>query len=112
MSGKEKNNFLFPAASSPQRLTASSANAGSSNLLKPRAKIALQPGRSLMDWIRLGRSGQDLTGVGGKVLNVSHKELAKHNKLDDAWCAIRGECFELLSLFLSLSHFLSLCVTL
>ena len=43
-----------------------------------------------MDWIRLGRSGKDLTGVGGKVFDVSAEELAKHNKKDDAWMAIRG----------------------
>lgn len=30
----------------------------------PRNKCALQPGHSLMDWIRLGASGKDLTGVG------------------------------------------------
>lgn len=32
----------------------------------PRNKVALQPGHSLMDWIRLGASGKDLTGVGSK----------------------------------------------
>lgn len=30
----------------------------------PRNKHALQPGHSLMDWVRLGNSGKDLTGVG------------------------------------------------
>ncbi|XP_037073112.1 cytochrome b5 reductase 4-like [Pollicipes pollicipes] len=29
----------------------------------PRNKVALAPGRSLMDWIRLTNSGADLTGV-------------------------------------------------
>lgn len=32
----------------------------------PRNKCSLQPGHSLMDWIRLGSSGVDLTGVGSK----------------------------------------------
>ena len=43
-----------------------------------------------MDWIRLGHSGKDLTGVGGKKMMVSREELSKHNKQDDAWMAFRG----------------------
>lgn len=81
MAGKE--NFLqpsFPALNSQQRLTDA----------KARNKVELKPGRSLMDWIRLGRSGEDLTGVGGKVLEVDAEELAKHNQINDAWIALRG----------------------
>ncbi|KAJ8942027.1 hypothetical protein NQ318_002781 [Aromia moschata] len=37
----------------------------------PRNKCALQPGHSLMDWIRLGSSGKDLTGVGPKAGHLS-----------------------------------------
>ncbi|CAH1119513.1 unnamed protein product [Phaedon cochleariae] len=58
----------------------------------PRNKCALQPGHSLMDWIRLGASGKDLSGVGscaGK-LSVTLEELSKHNKITDIWLAIRG----------------------
>lgn len=58
-----------------------------------RNKVALAPGHSLMDWIRLGNSGNDLTGVGGKLLSVSRSELAKHNKRTDAWLAIRGTVY-------------------
>lgn len=43
-----------------------------------------------MDWIRLGNSGVDLTGVGGIPRVVTLTELAKHNKQTDAWIAIRG----------------------
>lgn len=46
-----------------------------------------------MDWIRLGNSGNDLTGVGGKPISVSRSELAKHNKRNDAWLAIRGTVY-------------------
>lgn len=43
-----------------------------------------------MDWIRLGNSGVDLTGVGGVSQVVTLSELANHNKQTDAWIAIRG----------------------
>lgn len=73
----------FPATSSQQRIQAS-------NTLKPRNKVVLQPGHSLMDWIRLGHSGKDLTGVNGKIMDISQEELQKHNKPNDAWTALRG----------------------
>lgn len=56
----------------------------------PRNKVALMPGFSLMDWIRLTKSAKDLAGTGGQLLQVTHKELAKHNKRKDAWMAING----------------------
>ncbi|XP_071112428.1 cytochrome b5 reductase 4-like [Haliotis cracherodii] len=77
----------FPAANSQQRISPS-PSAG-------RNKVALKPGRSLMDWIRLGRSGQDLTGVGGKVLEVSSEELAKHSRPEDSWIALRGKVYNI-----------------
>ncbi|XP_050429995.1 cytochrome b5 reductase 4 [Adelges cooleyi] len=58
-----------------------------------RNKVALAPGHSLMDWIRLGNSGSDLTGLGGKLISVSRSELARHNKRSDAWLAIRGTVY-------------------
>ncbi|XP_044597379.1 cytochrome b5 reductase 4 isoform X4 [Cotesia glomerata] len=59
----------------------------------PRNKTALAPGHSLMDWIRLGASKVDLTGVGGVPQVVTMTELAKHNQRNDAWIAIRGVVF-------------------
>ena len=55
-----------------------------------RNKVALAKGFSLMDWIRLTKSGKDLTGVGGprlggKVREVTRQELRKHRKRKDAW---------------------------
>ncbi|XP_004580480.2 cytochrome b5 reductase 4 isoform X1 [Ochotona princeps] len=69
----------FPAPSSQQR----SASGG-------RSKVPLKQGRSLMDWIRLTKSGKDLTGLKGRLIEVTEEELKKHNKRDDCWICIRG----------------------
>uniref|UniRef100_A0A1A9WWV8 Cytochrome b5 heme-binding domain-containing protein n=1 Tax=Glossina brevipalpis TaxID=37001 RepID=A0A1A9WWV8_9MUSC len=55
-----------------------------------RNKCALKPGHSLMDWIRLGNSGEDLSGTQGRLIPISMEELSKHNSRNDAWIAIRG----------------------
>jgi len=57
----------------------------------PRNKVALTPGHSLLDWIKLGKSGQDLTGVKGQRLEVNTEELAKHCTHENAWTAIKGK---------------------
>ena len=59
-----------------------------------RPKVALQPGRSLMDWIRLGASGKDIQGFGGKKMTVTMEELAKHDKVDDCWMLLRGMSYD------------------
>ena len=43
-----------------------------------------------MDWIRLTKSGKDLAGTGGRMLQVTSKELAKHNLRNDCWMALNG----------------------
>ncbi|NXY20003.1 NB5R4 reductase, partial [Atrichornis clamosus] len=53
-------------------------------------QVPLKPGRSLMDWLRLTKSGKDLTGLKGRVIEVTEDELAKHNKKEDCWICIRG----------------------
>ncbi|NXF10803.1 NB5R4 reductase, partial [Smithornis capensis] len=53
-------------------------------------QVPLRPGRSLMDWIRLTKSGKDLTGLKGRLIEVTEDELAKHNKKEDCWICIRG----------------------
>ena len=71
----------FPAENSPQRVSSSNS---------VRVKVPLKQGRSLMDWIRLGNSGEDLTGIGGAFRPVSVEELAQHNTEKNAWISVRG----------------------
>ncbi|XP_042890447.1 cytochrome b5 reductase 4-like isoform X3 [Penaeus japonicus] len=61
----------------------------------PRNKTALKPGRSLMDWVRLGHSGADLAGTGGRLLEVTPQELAKHKKRNDCWMALKGKVYNI-----------------
>ncbi|XP_034553928.1 cytochrome b5 reductase 4 [Notolabrus celidotus] len=72
----------FPAAGSQQRV----APSGQSG----RNKVALKPGHSLMDWIRFAKSGKDLTGLRGRLIEVTQEELLKHNTREDCWTCIRG----------------------
>ncbi|XP_073445754.1 cytochrome b5 reductase 4 isoform X4 [Dendrobates tinctorius] len=69
----------FPVPNSQQRVSAGG-----------RSKIPLKPGRSLMDWIKLKSSSKDLTGLKGRLIEVTEEELAKHNKKTDCWTCIRG----------------------
>ncbi|XP_014880903.1 cytochrome b5 reductase 4 isoform X3 [Poecilia latipinna] len=75
-------NQSFPAPSSQQRVSPS-AQSG-------RNKVSLKPGHSLMDWIRFAKSGKDLTGLRGRLMEVTQDELQKHNKREDCWTCIRG----------------------
>ncbi|KAM9851616.1 cytochrome b5 reductase 4 isoform 2-T2 [Aulostomus maculatus] len=72
----------FPAPGSQQRV----APSGQSE----RNKVALKPGHSLMDWIRFAKSGKDLTGLRGRLIEVTQEELQKHNTREDCWTCIRG----------------------
>ena len=82
---------LFPLPHSPQV-------AGGSATGNPRNKVALGRGFSLMDWVRLTKSGKDLSGVGGpfvkgKPREVTRQELKKHRKRQDAWMALNGAVY-------------------
>lgn len=44
-----------------------------------------------MDWIRTMNNTPNISGTGGKLLNVTEEELAKHNKKTDCWTAISGK---------------------
>lgn len=71
-------------------LTASGSATGN-----PRNKTALKPGFSLVGWVRLANSGEDLTKTGGRRFPVSKEELAKHCTPDDCWIAVRGRVYNI-----------------
>lgn len=58
-----------------------------------RNKVALKPGHSLMGWIRLASTAKDLSGTNGKIIEVSPEELAKHDKENDCWVALKGNVY-------------------
>lgn len=62
-----------------------------------------------MDWIRLSKSGKDLTGLKGRLIEVTEEELAKHNKRDDCWICLRGMFFTVLmcALFIFIFYYTS-----
>ncbi|WVW84965.1 hypothetical protein I302_107001 [Kwoniella bestiolae CBS 10118] len=61
---------------------------------KKRAKVALTPGHSALDWARLTSSGEDLRGVSG-FQRVTMAELKEHNTPDDAWSAFNGMVYNI-----------------
>ncbi|KAI6646611.1 Cytochrome b5 reductase 4-like isoform X5 [Oopsacas minuta] len=65
-----------------------------------RSKVVRKPGYSLLNWIKLGKSATDLTGTGGKMIQVTSQELRKHRKLEDCWTCIKGRIY-------NLSHYLN-----
>ncbi|XP_068603427.1 cytochrome b5 reductase 4 [Brachionichthys hirsutus] len=77
----------FPLPGSQQRVAPSGQSA--------RKKVALKPGHSLLDWIRFSKSGRDLSGLRGRLVEVTQEELQKHATRDDCWTSIRGMVYNL-----------------
>lgn len=70
--------FLSPNASLQSPQVASQGTKG-------RAKVGLQPGFSLMHWVRFKQTLPKVTPRG-----VTLEELAQHNTVNDCWTAIQG----------------------
>ena len=68
---------------------------------KARGKVGLEPGYSLMSWMRLCTSGTDLTGGVGAVDAEDEDswpwwtadQVKQHNSADDAWMVVRGRVY-------------------
>ena len=92
----------IPYNSLPKPLPVNQLTVGSATG-NPRNKIALRPGYSLMDWIRLTKTpGKDLSGRGGRRCHdVTLKELKIHSKRDDAWTAINGVVFNITGIYIN-----------
>ena len=94
-SGGVKKQTLPPVNSAMSTLSVGGGvSGGSSSTIPARSnRVSLRPGRSLVDWMRLGKTGKDLTGLSGQhVSTVSLTELEQHNKPDDCWMALGGKC--------------------
>lgn len=73
-------------------------------LEKARGKVVLQPGFSLMAWMRLSNDGTDLTG-GARAVDEDEDEASwkewtldevkKHGSPDDAWMALHGRVYNI-----------------
>eukprot|EP00549_Striatella_unipunctata_P021794 CAMPEP_0118704808 /NCGR_PEP_ID=MMETSP0800-20121206/19472_1 /TAXON_ID=210618 ORGANISM="Striatella unipunctata, Strain CCMP2910" /NCGR_SAMPLE_ID=MMETSP0800 /ASSEMBLY_ACC=CAM_ASM_000638 /LENGTH=166 /DNA_ID=CAMNT_0006606801 /DNA_START=75 /DNA_END=575 /DNA_ORIENTATION=+ len=59
-----------------------------------RKKQNLKKGFGLHDWNLLVKSAKDLAQRRGKGMrNISMEEIAKHNKVHDAWIALHGKVY-------------------
>ncbi|WRT68036.1 uncharacterized protein IL334_005011 [Kwoniella shivajii] len=61
---------------------------------KKRAKVALTPGHSALDWARLTSSGEDLRGIIG-FQRITIAQLKEHNTPDDAWSVFNGMVYNI-----------------
>ncbi|CAJ0593400.1 unnamed protein product [Cylicocyclus nassatus] len=58
-----------------------------------RVKVALPPGKGLMDWVRLASEKI----LAKKHMSVTSEELVKHNTRDDCWVHIFGQVYDVTS---------------
>ncbi|KAI0313157.1 cytochrome b5-like heme/steroid binding domain-containing protein [Amylostereum chailletii] len=105
----------FPAVNSAQRAASSSSPPSlevpriltDSTLMPPppaptklssekkRAKVALAPGHSPLDWASLKTSGEDLRGGATTLMRIPPSVLKQHRSRDDAWSAFNGKVYNI-----------------
>lgn len=97
--GSEKKesagNSLSPPSNNGAKADDSKESSSGNATGSGRTKVALKPGHSLMDWVRLCKSSKDMAGTGGKLLTITPQELAKHYEPEDCWCVIRGRVYNI-----------------
>ncbi|GFR47511.1 hypothetical protein Agub_g9143 [Astrephomene gubernaculifera] len=62
-----------------------------------RSKVPLEKGYTQVDWLRLAKSGADLTGRDGQPLrrDISLAEVRQHASAEDAWMVLRGKVYNI-----------------
>lgn len=58
---------------------------------KAREKVALTPGHSHLDWMRLAST--DLAGQGGRMRQFTLAEVRAHRREDDCWMVCNGRVY-------------------
>lgn len=82
-------------AATPNTLESLAAPAVKSNS-KVRQKVALTPGHSHLDWMRLSTSGRDLAGNNFRMRPITMAEVRQHRKLTDdggVWMVVSGRVY-------------------
>jgi cytochrome-b5 reductase len=61
-------------------------------------KVVLEKGHSQVDWMRLTRSGADLSGLcGAQPCSLSRVEIAQHSSEDDCWTVVNDRVYNITS---------------
>eukprot|EP00002_Diphylleia_rotans_P030349 TRINITY_DN6228_c0_g1_i1.p2 TRINITY_DN6228_c0_g1~~TRINITY_DN6228_c0_g1_i1.p2 ORF type:complete len:143 (-),score=17.91 TRINITY_DN6228_c0_g1_i1:265-693(-) len=73
--------------------TTEGATGAAEELPYVRRKVPVGTGSSHGEWMRMQQSDMDLSGTGGRVINVTKAELRRHNKPDDLWMVLNGRVY-------------------
>ncbi|WIA37962.1 hypothetical protein OEZ86_001339 [Tetradesmus obliquus] len=108
----DDDGFTFPTLPAAPKLPltaqstvkhASAAGTGPVSTSKPiqvaaegrRNKVPLEKGFSQVDWLRVARSGADLTGGQGRRRDITLEEVRQHRTADDAWMVLHGKVYNI-----------------
>lgn len=60
-----------------------------------RNKVPLEKGFSQVSWLKLTKSGADLTGGQGRRRDITLEEVRQHRTADDAWMVLHGKVYNI-----------------